>query len=140
MAGHLQVSSLRSSSQSLSVSRSSSGVGRSSSKYSRWANFPESRIPATSAVLPSSVWQITNIVISSLVVLFPFAFWATSQLQYATFWQEVLHWSPIHVAAAMLPQGIIALVIGGVAQVVPQIITKPRITIPIAAVGEFCID
>ena len=33
-------------------------------------------------------------VVSSLVILYPFAFWATSQLQYATFWQESLGWKP----------------------------------------------
>ncbi|ORX36582.1 major facilitator superfamily domain-containing protein [Kockovaella imperatae] len=96
--------------------------------------FWESRIPPKSAVLPSSVWKITNVIISSLAVLFPFAFWATSQLQYATFWQEVLHWSPIHVAAAMLPQGIIGLIIGGLAQPIPGIINRPRISLPIGAV------
>jgi hypothetical protein len=37
--------------------------------------FPEAKIPPKSAVLPSSVWKITNIIISSLAVLFPFAFW-----------------------------------------------------------------
>lgn len=112
----------------------------------------EAWIPARSAVLPSSIWKITNIIIASLVTLFPFAFWgkypimegrisanfssATSQIQYATFWQEVLHWSPIHVAAAMLPQGIIGLILGGVTQAVPGIITKPKITIPVGAVRE----
>lgn len=94
----------------------------------------EAWIPARSAVLPSSIWKITNIIIASLATLFPIAFWATSQIQYATFWQEVLHWSPIHVAAAMLPQGIIALILGGVTQAVPGIITKPKITIPVGAV------
>ena len=97
----------------------------------------EGKIPPRSAVLPSSVWKITNIVISSLAVLFPFAFWATSQLQYATFWQEVLHWKPIHVAAAMLPQGLIGLVIGGLTQPIPGIIGNPRVSLPIGAVCEF---
>jgi len=54
----------------------------------------ESRIPPKSAVLPSSVWKITNILISSLAIMFPFSFWATSQLQYSTFWQEVFGWKP----------------------------------------------
>ncbi|ORY32785.1 major facilitator superfamily domain-containing protein [Naematelia encephala] len=95
--------------------------------------FWESKIPAKSAVLPSSVWKITNIFISSLAILFPFAFWATSQLQLATFWQDVLGWRPIHVAAAMLPQGIIALMTGAAAQFIPAIIGKPRIFIPVGA-------
>ncbi|WWD15856.1 hypothetical protein CI109_100280 [Kwoniella shandongensis] len=96
--------------------------------------FWESRIPAKSAVLPSSVWQITNILISTLAIGIAFPFWATSQLLYATYFQEVFHWSPIHVAAAMLPQGITALIVGGLSQAIPQIINKPRISLPIGSV------
>ncbi|OWZ65584.1 hypothetical protein AYX15_02930 [Cryptococcus neoformans] len=93
--------------------------------------FWESKIPAKSAVLPSSVWKITNIVISSLAIGIPFPFWATSQLLYSTYFQEVFGWTPIKVAAAMVPQGVTALIVGAAAQVIPQIITKPRITLPI---------
>jgi hypothetical protein len=94
----------------------------------------EAKIPPKSAVLPSSVWKITNIVISSLGVMIAFPFWATSQLQYATYFQEVFGWTPIHVAAAILPQGITALLIGVLSQFVPQIITKPRWSLPIGGI------
>lgn len=90
----------------------------------------EARIPPKTAVLPSSVWKIPNIIIASLAVMVAFPFWATSQLQYATYWQIVGGWTPIKVAAAMLPQGLTGLVVGGLAQAFPVIITKPRITIP----------
>ncbi|KAK4693046.1 hypothetical protein P7C70_g9008, partial [Phenoliferia sp. Uapishka_3] len=93
--------------------------------------FWESRIPAHAAILPVSVWKITNMVCSSLVVLVPIGWWIPSQLQFATFWQEELHWKPIHVAAAMLPQGIIAFIIGGMTQKIPGIITKPKRSIPL---------
>ncbi|KAK4703392.1 hypothetical protein P7C70_g2833, partial [Phenoliferia sp. Uapishka_3] len=93
----------------------------------------ESRLSPSAAILPVSVWKITNMVSSSLVILIPIGWWIGSQLQFATFWQEELRWKPIHVAAAMLPQGIIAFIIGGVTQKVPGIITKPRTTIPIGA-------
>ncbi|WVQ78052.1 hypothetical protein IAT38_000133 [Cryptococcus sp. DSM 104549] len=96
--------------------------------------FWESKIRPQAAVLPSSVWSITNIVISSLAIGIAFPFWATSQLLYATYFQEVFHWTPIKVAAAMVPQGITALIIGGAAQAVPAIITKPNISLPIGAV------
>ncbi|OCF54174.1 efflux protein EncT [Kwoniella mangroviensis CBS 10435] len=96
--------------------------------------FWESKIPPKSAVLPSSVWQITNIVIASLAVGIAFPFWATSQLLYATWFQQVFRWTPIHVAAAMLPQGITGLLIGGLTQAVPQIITKPRWSMAIGGV------
>ncbi|WWC61164.1 uncharacterized protein I303_103744 [Kwoniella dejecticola CBS 10117] len=88
--------------------------------------FWESKIPPKSAVLPSSVWQITNIIIASLAVGIAFPFWATSQLLYATWFQQAFGWKPIHVAAAILPQGIMGLIVGGLTQAVPQIITKPR--------------
>ncbi|KAK4687340.1 hypothetical protein P7C73_g2775, partial [Tremellales sp. Uapishka_1] len=94
----------------------------------------ESYIPPISAVLPSSLWKTSNIIISSLAVLFPFAFWATSQLGYSTYFQDELHWKPIHVAAAIVPQGVMGLIVGGSAQFVPQIISKPRHTIAIGAV------
>ena len=59
---------------------------------------------------------------------------ATSQVQYSTYWQEVFGWSPIHVAVAMLPQGVAAVMAGSAAQAIPGIITKPRITISVGAV------
>ncbi|WVW83145.1 hypothetical protein I302_105163 [Kwoniella bestiolae CBS 10118] len=96
--------------------------------------FWESKIPPKSAVLPSSVWAITNIVIASLAVGIAFPFWATSQLLYATWFQQVFRWTPIHVAAAMLPQGITGLLIGGLTQAVPQIITKPRWSMAIGGI------
>ncbi|KAL0250339.1 hypothetical protein I308_102512 [Cryptococcus tetragattii IND107] len=93
--------------------------------------FWESKIPAKSAVLPPSVWKITNIVITSLAIGIAFPFWATSQLMYATYFQEVMRWTPIKVAAAMLPQGVTGLIVGGLAQHIPQIITKPKFTLPL---------
>ena len=35
-----------------------------------------------------------NAVISSLVILMTASFFGTSQLQYSTYWQDVLHWQP----------------------------------------------
>ncbi|WVQ98675.1 hypothetical protein IAU59_005806 [Kwoniella sp. CBS 9459] len=96
--------------------------------------FWESKIPPKSAVLPSSVWKITNIVIASLGIGIAFPFWATSQLLYATWFQQAFGWTPIHVAAAMLPQGITGLIVGGATQAVPQIITKPRYSMAIGGV------
>nr|XP_019013488.1 efflux protein EncT [Kwoniella pini CBS 10737]OCF52269.1 efflux protein EncT [Kwoniella pini CBS 10737] len=93
--------------------------------------FWESKIPPKSAVLPSSIWQITNIVIASLAVGIAFPYWATSQILYATWFQEVFRWKPIHVAAAILPQGIVGLLVGGMTQAVPQVITKPRYSMAI---------
>ncbi|WVQ71581.1 hypothetical protein IAR50_001121 [Cryptococcus sp. DSM 104548] len=95
--------------------------------------FWESLIPQRTAVLPSSVWKISNIIITCLAIGIAFPFWSTSQLMYSTYFQEVLHWTPILVAAAMLPQGITGLVVGGAAQYIPQIITKPKISLPLGS-------
>ena len=54
----------------------------------------EARIPARTAVLPSSVWKIINIVSSSLAIMIGLSFWMTSQLQYSTWFQFVFGWSP----------------------------------------------
>lgn len=43
----------------------------------------------------------------------------------------------VHVAVAILPQGIMGLLVGVAAQVFPVIITKPRIFIPIGALCKF---
>lgn len=96
----------------------------------------EGRIQPKSAVLPATVWKIKNMTLASVVVMLPFAYWATSQLLYATYWQWVTGWKPLHVAAAILPQGISALIVGGATQAFPQIITKPRISVPIGSVRE----
>ncbi|ODN84729.1 hypothetical protein L202_00613 [Cryptococcus amylolentus CBS 6039] len=95
--------------------------------------FWESHIPQKTAVLPSSVWKISNIVIMSLALGIAFPFWSTSQIMYSTYFQEVTHWTPIKVAASMLPQGITGLIVGGASQAIPQIITKPRITLPLGS-------
>lgn len=87
-------------------------------------------------MLPSSVWKITNIIIASLAVMVAFPFWATSQLQFANYFQYVLGWSPIHVAAAMVPQGIICLVWGALSQMFPAIISKARITIAAGSLSK----
>jgi hypothetical protein len=54
----------------------------------------EAAIPARTAVLPSSVYQIKNFIPSSLAIMIPLGFWFTSQLYYATYWQLAFGWSP----------------------------------------------
>lgn len=54
----------------------------------------ERAIPARTAVLPSSVYQIKNFITSSLVIMMPLSFWFTSQLYYATYWQLAFGWKP----------------------------------------------
>ncbi|KIR74288.1 efflux protein EncT [Cryptococcus deuterogattii CA1014] len=102
----------------------------------------EANIPLRIAILPSTVWSITNSVIASLVVLVPMGFWGTSQLLFATYWQTTFNWAPpsliylsqVHVAVAMLPQGLMTLAVGILSQFIPAIIAKPRYSIPIGAI------
>ncbi|WVQ81118.1 hypothetical protein IAT38_003240 [Cryptococcus sp. DSM 104549] len=94
----------------------------------------ETKIPTRTAILPGSVWKITNAVIMSVAMLIPMGFWATSQLLYANYWQFAYGWKPLHVAAAMLPQGVMAVVVGGAVQYVPAIINKPHWSIGIGAI------
>ncbi|TYJ53579.1 hypothetical protein B9479_005784 [Cryptococcus floricola] len=96
--------------------------------------FWEAKISQKIAILPNSVWSITNSIIASLAVLIPMGFWGTSQLMYANYWQTVYGWSPLHVAVACLPQGVMTLIIGGMVQFVPAIIEKPRWSIPIGSI------
>ncbi|KAL1407889.1 hypothetical protein Q8F55_007325 [Vanrija albida] len=93
----------------------------------------EANIHPRLAVLPATIWKIKNMKVASIVTLMPFSFWITNQLLYTTYWQVVFHWRPLHVAAAALPQGIAALMVGGLVQVFPGIINRPRITIPIGS-------
>lgn len=61
----------------------------------------EAYIPPRVAVLPSTIWKIINMLPSSLAVMIAMAFWTSSQLQYATWFQVAFGWSPseLHVEA-----------------------------------------
>jgi hypothetical protein len=54
----------------------------------------EYSIPARTAVLPASVYQIKNFIPTSLIIMLPTGFWFTSQLYYATYFQLAFQWSP----------------------------------------------
>jgi hypothetical protein len=96
----------------------------------------ESRVHPASAIMPATVWKIKNMAITSVVLLLPMSFWVTSQVLFSTYWQVVLRWRPLHVAAAALPQGIAALLAGGLSQATPVIIQNPRRTVPLGAACE----
>lgn len=56
--------------------------------------FWEWSIPARSAVLPASVYQIKNFIPSSLALMIPLSFWMTSQVYYASYFQVAFRWTP----------------------------------------------
>lgn len=95
----------------------------------------EYQLPPTTAILPRHVWKITNFTTSSLAILIPVGFWFTSQLLYATYWQVLFGWKPIHTSAAILPQGISVLLVGGLTQVFPQVVSRPRISLGVGMIS-----
>jgi hypothetical protein len=96
----------------------------------------ESKVNSRNAMLPKAIWKIPNAIIATLAIMVAFPFWATTQLQYATYYQDVGHWAPTKVAAAMLPQGIVAVTVGVAVRFIPPIVENPRATIIIGAVRE----
>jgi hypothetical protein len=80
-------------------------------------------------MVPPTIWKIPNAVITTLAIMVAFPFWATSQLQYANYYQEVGKWPATRVAVSMLPQGIVAVTIGFAIRFIPFVVEKPRLTI-----------
>lgn len=95
----------------------------------------ESFVRTDRAMLPPVIWKIPNAIIATLAIMVAFPFWATSQLQYATYYQEVGNWPATRVAVSMLPQGIVAVTLGFAIRFIPFVVEKPRITI---ASGSLC--
>ncbi|WVQ70534.1 hypothetical protein IAR50_000053 [Cryptococcus sp. DSM 104548] len=93
----------------------------------------ESIIPAKVAILPNTVWMITNAIIASLATLIPMGFYGTSQLLFANYWQVAFDWKPLHASVALLPQGIMALLTGVFVKAIPALVDKPRLIIPASA-------
>ena len=89
----------------------------------------ESFVRSDRAMLPPVIWKIPNAVIATLAIMVAFPFWATSQLQYANYYQEVGKWPATRVAVSMLPQGIVAVTIGFAIRFIPFLVEKPRLTI-----------
>lgn len=99
--------------------------------------FWESRLDEKTALLPSKVWRIPGFGGFVALGLLPYAWWGTTQLQNSVrraaappacaetdpggqvVWQLVNGYSPILVAARMLPQGLAGLVVGGALSSVP---------------------
>jgi hypothetical protein len=86
-------------------------------------------------MLPPVIWKIPNAVIATLAIMIAFPFWATTQVQYANYYQEVGDWPTTRVAAAMVPQGIVAVTLGFAIRFIPFVVEKPRITI---GTGSIC--
>jgi len=100
----------------------------------------ESFVRSDRAMLPPVIWKIPNAVIATLAIMVAFPFWATSQLQYATYYQEVGKWPATRVAVSMLPQGIVAVTLGFALRFIPFVVERPRLTIGSGSLRVSCCE
>jgi len=99
----------------------------------------ETKVYSSNAMLPKAIWKIPNAIIATLAIMVAFPFWATTQVQYATYYQDIGHWPPTRVAAAMLPQGVVAVTVGIAVRFIPGIVESPGLTISLGATcRSFC--
>ncbi|KAL0246983.1 hypothetical protein I308_104015 [Cryptococcus tetragattii IND107] len=94
----------------------------------------EQYVPRGYSLLPHDIWSFPNIFPLIFQASAVFMWIACAQLRLATFFQENLHDSAIMAAVKLLPMGIIALIVGGLTQAVPQLIMRPKYVQPIASV------
>ncbi|KAJ8518266.1 hypothetical protein ONZ45_g4621 [Pleurotus djamor] len=80
----------------------------------------EYRLPEELAAVPPMLWKYENIPILTAVALQPFMWWASVQLLFSWYYQEVFGWSTISVAVRFLPMGLLSFPIMGVASVLQQ--------------------
>ncbi|KAF9806225.1 hypothetical protein IEO21_08770 [Rhodonia placenta] len=70
----------------------------------------EPRLPENAAAVPPKMWKYENFTLLMIISLQPFMWWASVQLTFSLYYQDVLQWSTIITAIHFLPLGIIAFV------------------------------
>lgn len=93
----------------------------------------EAKRPRGTTLLPHDIWQLPNILPLVVMASPSFLWFATYQLRLATWFQDVLHLSPLLTAAKLLPAGVTCLVVGLFTQPFPALVTRPRVVQPTAA-------
>ncbi|KLT38894.1 MFS general substrate transporter [Cutaneotrichosporon oleaginosum] len=93
----------------------------------------EDRLPVGFSLLPHGLWHLPNIAPLVLSGLTLFLWYAPYQLRMATYFQVVLRDSAIITGVKILPMGITACLVGGVAQQATVLLQKPRYSVPIAS-------
>ncbi|KIM87717.1 hypothetical protein PILCRDRAFT_258683 [Piloderma croceum F 1598] len=68
----------------------------------------ETLLPVEMATIPPHTWFYPNFPILFAVALVPYFWWATVNLVFTTWWQDVYHWTVISSAVHMLPIGVMA--------------------------------
>ncbi|KIJ22953.1 hypothetical protein M422DRAFT_217711 [Sphaerobolus stellatus SS14] len=82
--------------------------------------FWEARLPEGLAAVPLSMWKYENFTILITVGLQPFMWWASVQLLFSWYFQEVFGWSTINTAVHFLPLGLASFPVMGLASVLQQ--------------------
>lgn len=82
--------------------------------------FWEARLPEVLAAVPPMMWKYENFTILIAVGLQPFMWWASVQLLFSWYYQEVFGWSTINVAVRFLPLGLMSFPVMGLASVLQQ--------------------
>ncbi|KAL1410667.1 hypothetical protein Q8F55_004686 [Vanrija albida] len=93
--------------------------------------------PEGYALLPRNIWSFPNIFPLILLAASGFLWFATYQLGVATWYQDVLHDSPIITAVKILPMGIVSIAIGPFFHWFPSLVLKPRFVQPVASLLMF---
>lgn len=83
-------------------------------------------LPRGYALLPQDIWSYPNIFPLIVQASIGFLWSALMQLRGATFFQVALGDSAILAAAKIVPMGIVGIIGGGMIQVFPWLITRPR--------------
>lgn len=82
------------------------------------------------ALLPISLMRAPNLILLCFTALTPFLWWATIQFELANVWQTAAYgYSPILVAARLLPMGLTGLAVGAVVHVFPIVLQRPKYTV-----------
>ncbi|KAH7872214.1 MFS general substrate transporter [Lentinula edodes] len=80
----------------------------------------ERYLPEELASVPLSIWRHPNFPILTAIGLQPFMWWASVQLLFSWYYQEVFQWSTINVAIRFLPLGLMSFPVMGIASILQQ--------------------
>ncbi|KAL7415785.1 putative efflux protein EncT [Mrakia frigida] len=96
----------------------------------------ESTLKESHALFQLKALKYPNFLILMLLCLNPYTWWACTQAQWAIYFQAVRHYTPIDTAAHLLPQGIIAMIMGAIPTAIPRVLNYPHVFVPIAVVFQ----
>ncbi|KAG8772914.1 hypothetical protein FRC12_002826 [Ceratobasidium sp. 428] len=71
----------------------------------------ETRVDEKNAALPPKLWFYPNFAVLFAVALMPYFWWIQMYFTFASYWQDVLHWSSIITGVKFLPLGIVGAAI-----------------------------